>query len=141
MSFDLYQENILEHFQAPHNKGRMEHPSIHYRDLNPLCGDEIEFFLKLDGNLISEVGFLGDGCAISQASASMLTDELKGKQVDFLKGMDKDTVLGLLGIELSPVRMKCALLSVRVLKMAYYRHLGQKEQEIKEKLDDAGLGY
>ena len=112
-----YQENILDHYKNPRNFGKMENASVHHHEYNPLCGDEIEMFLIIDENKkIADVKFKGHGCAISQASASMLTEQVKGKNIDELKTMTKENILEMLGIPLSPVRLKCALLSLDTLK-------------------------
>lgn len=113
---DLYRENIIDHYRHPRNKGHLDHPDIHYHDVNPFCGDEITIELKLDGDRIVEAAFDGKGCAISQASASMLTEEVIGKTLDEVKAMSKDDILEMLGIPIGPVRMKCALLALKVLK-------------------------
>jgi nitrogen fixation NifU-like protein len=118
---DLYRENILDHYQNPRNYGTLEHPDISYEDDNPLCGDVIKIELALDDeDRIVQVGFTGEGCAISQASASMLTEEILGRTLDDVKQISKEDVLDMLGIQLGPVRIKCALLSLKVLKAGAY---------------------
>jgi len=118
---DLYRENILDHYQNPRHYGTLENPDISYEDDNPLCGDVIRLDIKLDDEeRISQVAFSGEGCAISQASASMLTEEILGKTLDEVKQISKDDMLELLGIQLGPVRLKCALLSLKVLKAGAY---------------------
>lgn len=118
---DLYRENIIDHYQNPRNYGTLDHPDITYQDDNPLCGDVIRIDLKLDqDDRITEVAFSGEGCAISQASASMLTEEILGKTLEEVRHLSKDDVLEMLGIQLGPVRIKCALLSLKVLKAGAY---------------------
>jgi len=122
-AYDLYQEQILDHYKHPRNKGPLPEATYDGRDSNPLCGDEVVLHLKVDGShRISEVKFEGQGCAISQASASMLTTMLKGAPLADAESMERDAVLAKLGIPLSAVRLKCALLSLHVLKLA----LGKK---------------
>lgn len=113
---DLYRENIIDHFRHPRHKGHLDAPDVHFHDVNPFCGDEITIELKLDGDRVQEAVFDGKGCAISQASASMLIDEIQGKTLDEVKALDKDDILEMLGIPIGPVRLKCALLSLKVLK-------------------------
>ncbi len=117
---DLYREIILDHYQHPHNQGELDNPDITFEDSNPLCGDKIRVDLKVKDNIVQDVKFSGKGCAISQASASMLTDELIGKSLDEIKKIDKDFVFNMLGIPLSPTRVKCALLSLKVVKSGAY---------------------
>ncbi len=117
---DLYRELILDHYQHPHNHGEIPGADISYEDSNPLCGDKIRIDLKLKDNVVTDVKFNGKGCAISQASASMLTDELIGKSLDEVKKMDKQFILDMLGIPLGPTRIKCALLPLKVIKAGVY---------------------
>ena len=112
---DLYRDYILEHYRRPHNFGVLDGATISQEGANPLCGDRITMQLRVRGGVIDGVGFTGRGCAISQASASLLTDEIKGKKVDAANAMAASDVLDLLGIEISPARMKCALLSLETL--------------------------
>lgn len=117
MSYEMYQEAILDHYRNPRNVGKLEDADISAQGDNPLCGDQIAVYLKLDGNRVADVKFQGKGCAISQASASMLTVHLKGKTMEEVRKMDKEKILKLLGIPISPVRLKCAILSLEVLKV------------------------
>ncbi len=125
MSYAMYQENILDHYKNPRNFGEIKDADIAARDNNPLCGDELVLYLKLgtDGR-VEDVKFQGRGCAISQASASLLTMMIKGKTLEELRAVDQDRILKALGIPISPVRMKCALLSIQVLKMGLDKHPG-----------------
>jgi nitrogen fixation NifU-like protein len=119
---DLYRDQILEHAKYPHNTGTLEHPSISHEEHNPLCGDRIRIDLQIEQDQITDIRFLGRGCAISQASASLLTDEIKGMTVEQAKNFSKDDLLELIGIPLgqNPVRIKCALLSLKTLKAGLY---------------------
>lgn len=119
---DMYQENIIDHGQRPRNWGLLDPCDLHAHDDNPLCGDQLELTLRVDeNNVVTEVGWQGEGCTISQATASMLGEELIGKSLDEIKQIDKDFILEeLLGIPISATRMKCALLSLKVVKTAVY---------------------
>ncbi len=119
---DLYREQILEHSKHPHNSGTLPEPTISHEEHNPLCGDRVRMDLLIEDGVITDVRFKGKGCAISQASASLLTDEIKGKSVDEAKAINKDDLLELIGIPLAqnPVRLKCALLSLKTLKAGLY---------------------
>ncbi len=113
---DLYRDYILEHYRRPHNFGVLEAPSATYEGANPLCGDRITMQLTVNDGVVEQVGFTGRGCAISQASASLLTDEVKGKPVADVAAFQAADLLELLGIEISPARLKCAMLSFESLQ-------------------------
>jgi nitrogen fixation NifU-like protein len=129
---DLYREVIIEHYKNPLYRGHLDPNDISFADNNPLCGDRIQMDLRLDasGN-VAEARFDGHGCAISQASADLLVESIIGKSLDEIKSLDKQHVLDLLGIELGPVRLKCALLSLKVLKAGVYG-LGEASDELIE---------
>jgi nitrogen fixation NifU-like protein len=119
---EIYKENILDHYRNPHNVGDMKDATFCNEENNPICGDTLELLVKLDkSGHVADVKFHGSGCAISQASVSMLTDLMKGKTLDELKKMTRDDVLKMLGIPIGVVRMKCALLSLRTLQRGIER--------------------
>jgi nitrogen fixation NifU-like protein len=115
---DLYRDYILEHYRRPHNFGVLDNPTASHEGANPLCGDRITMMLGIRDGVVERVGFTGRGCAISQASASLLTDEIKGKPVGEVVKLQGDDVLELLGIDISPARLKCAMLSLDTLQHA-----------------------
>lgn len=131
---DFYKENILDHYRYPRNTGTLENATHSHEENNPLCGDVIRIDLHVNqDNIIDRVAFKGRGCAISQASASMLTEMLEGKSLDEAKQIGKEEILEALGIDIGPVRMKCALLSLKVLKAGVY---GLSEEEWNDDNDD-----
>jgi nitrogen fixation NifU-like protein len=118
---DFYREVIIDRYQNPHFRGELDPHDITFEDSNPLCGDEIRIDVVLNGDeRVTDAGFSGRGCAISQASADLLLESIQGKSIDEIKELAKEDVLDLLGIELGPVRLKCALLSLKVLKAGAY---------------------
>lgn len=122
MAYDMYQEIILQHYRSPHNFGALDGADLVGEESNPLCGDRIRLQLKLDAarKAVESVRFDGDGCAISMASASMLTDRLKGRSLEEVGRLTRDDVIALLGIPLSPVRVKCALTGFAALGRALH---------------------
>ena len=115
---DLYRQYIIDHYRDPRNHGRLEHPDLEAGDTNPLCGDRVELDLDVEGDRVTAVRFDGRGCAISQASASMLTEKIEGATLDALKALTPDDIFEMLGVSIGPARQRCALLSLRVLHMA-----------------------
>ena len=114
----LYAEDILDHYKHPRNFGQLDHPDIHVEANNPLCGDRLAMDLKVKDGVVDDVAFSGQGCAISQASASMLTEEILGKPLAKLADTTRDDILDMLGVEVSYARMKCATLSLGLLRLA-----------------------
>lgn len=113
---DIYREEILEHWRNPQNFGEMEKPDIVVEQVNPLCGDEVTFFFKIKKGKIEKVSFTGSGCAISVASASILSEAIKGKRVKELEKITGQDVLGLIGGSVAPARLKCAFLALEALR-------------------------
>jgi nitrogen fixation NifU-like protein len=129
---DLYREVIIERYKSPQYKGELNPHDVSFEDENPLCGDHIRIDLRVDENQhVTEAAFSGQGCAISQASADLLLESVIGKSLDEVKQLSKQDVLDLLGIELGPVRLKCALLSLKVLKAGVYG-LGEASDSLVE---------
>jgi nitrogen fixation NifU-like protein len=116
----LYREIILEHYRNPQNRGTLDPADYSYEDTNPLCGDEVRIDMRVNDGIVSDIAFSGRGCAISQASASMLTEMVKGQPLEEVKKLTKEDLLEELEIPLSPARLKCALLSLKVLKAGIY---------------------
>lgn len=129
---DLYRELIIERYKSPHFRGELDPHDISFEDDNPLCGDHIRVDLRLDDDdHVKEAAFSGQGCAISQASADLLMESVLGKSLDEVKALSRDDLLEMLGIELGPVRLKCALLSLKVLKAGAYG-LGEASDDLVE---------
>ncbi len=128
---DMYRQQILDHYKNPRNYGELEDADVEHVGENPMCGDTIKMFLELgeDGDTIDRVSFVGDGCAISQASASMLSGKLAGMSLSEVRAMDRDDVIELLGVELSPMRIKCAVLAEKVAQDGVAIHQGELDLE------------
>ncbi|MBT3313694.1 MAG: iron-sulfur cluster assembly scaffold protein [Anaerolineae bacterium] len=118
---DLYRQLIIERYKTPHYRGHLDPHDIFFEDDNPVCGDHIEVTVRTnDEDIVTEAAFDGHGCSISQAAADLLIEYIHGKKLDEVKALTKDDVVDLLGIDLGPVRLKCALLSLKVLKAGAY---------------------
>ncbi|MDL1912534.1 SUF system NifU family Fe-S cluster assembly protein [Chloroflexi bacterium CFX6] len=128
---DLYREVIIEHYKNPSYRGKLDPHDIRFADNNPLCGDHIEITLQTEDGKVKDARFDGHGCAISQASADLLIESIIGKPIEEVKQLNKEHVLDMLGIDLGPVRLKCALLSLKVLKAGVYG-LGEASDELVE---------
>ena len=129
---DLYREIIIEHYKNPSYRGHLDPHDIQFEDNNPLCGDHIEITMQVDENgAVKDARFDGHGCAISQASADLLVESIIGKPLEEVKKLNKENILEILGIELGPVRLKCALLPLKVLKAGVYG-LGEASDELVE---------
>ncbi|WP_299236571.1 iron-sulfur cluster assembly scaffold protein [Natronomonas sp.] len=128
---DMYRQQILDHYKNPRNYGELEDADIEHVGENPMCGDTIKMFVQLadDDETIEYVSFVGDGCAISQASASMLSGELQGRTLASVREMDRDDIIDMLGVELSPMRIKCAVLAEKVAQDGIDIHDGEIDIE------------
>ena len=131
---DMYRQQILDHYKSPRNYGQLEDPTFTHVGENPMCGDEIRMDVRLaddgdDDEVIERVAFSGDGCAISQAAASMLSTELPGTTIDELLEMDRDDIVDMLGVEISPMRIKCAVLAEKVAQDGAEIYRGELEAE------------
>ena len=126
---NIYQEELLDHYENPSNYGTLPDPDITHEEDNPLCGDKIRMDLLVDGGTIKEVRFCGHGCTISLAAASMLTEKIQGKSLEEVKQLTRDDIMDMIGIPLGPVRVKCALLALKVLKAGAYGIKGWPGEE------------
>jgi nitrogen fixation protein NifU and related proteins len=122
---DLYRENLLDHYENPRHHGVLEHPDISHEESNPLCGDQIRVDVKFneDQTQITDIAFSGDGCIISQATASMLMEAVAGKSVADVQKLEREDVLEMVGVPLTAARVKCAMLGLKVLKAGMYQYL------------------
>lgn len=137
MSDDIYREIILDHYRNPRNKGKLPDADISTHDSNPLCGDEIDIHMKIFGDKITDVKFEGRGCAISQASASMLTEMVINKPLTNVKDIAKTDVLENIGLtNLGPARVKCALLALKVMKLGMVNYLASRDPDSARTLED-----
>jgi nitrogen fixation protein NifU and related proteins len=142
MSDDIYREIILDHYRNPRNKGKLPNADVSTHDSNPLCGDEIDMHLKVEQGRITDIKFEGRGCAISQASASMLTEMVLDKPLTAVKDLAKDDILENIGLmNLGPARIKCALLSLKVLKMGMINYYIDKDPDSAKKIQDESKLY
>lgn len=142
MSDDIYREIILDHYRNPRNKGKLENANVTVHDSNPLCGDEIDIHLKVNDGVISDVKFEGKGCAISQASASMLTEMVMGKDFNLIKDLKKEDILENIGLtNLGPARIKCALLSLKVLKVGMIKYYSENDPSFAEQVKNESSLY
>jgi nitrogen fixation NifU-like protein len=141
-SNEIFREIILDYYRNPRNYGIIENPDIFRHESNPLCGDDLELYINVKDNKISDVKFIGKGCAISQASASMLTEQIMGKDFEYVKNLSKQNILENLGLpDLGPARIKCALLSLKVLKYGIYLYMSDKlkDSEAADKIKQEAL--
>jgi nitrogen fixation NifU-like protein len=142
LSDDIYREIILDHYRNPRNKGKLLNADVSIHDSNPLCGDEIDIHLKIEEEKVKDIKFEGRGCAISQASASMLTEMIMDKPLATVKDLTKEDILENIGLmNLGPARIKCALLSLKVLKLGMVRYYADKDPSSAERLTDDSKLY
>jgi len=124
---EIYRENILDHYKNPHNLGNLDSYTSKHREFNPVCGDDIEIFINIENSIVKDVKFIGKGCAISIATASMLTDKIKNMSINDIKNLRKEDIFELIGIKLGIVRMKCGLLSLKALVNSISKMEGKNE--------------
>lgn len=136
---DIYRDELLDHYYSSPRRGHLEQPDVVFEDENPLCGDRVRVELKLDDDTIADIRFDGDGCVISQASASLVCEEAAGKPVSEVQKWDTKKVLDLIGIQLTPVRLRCALLPLKVLQAALAIPPEQRAETVRPReADDSG---
>jgi len=123
---EIYKEKIIDAYKNPKNFGRLEDADIIIKDVNPGCGDEFEMYIKMSNKKLKDIRFSGKGCVISTASASFLTEFVKNKKISEIEGLEKEDVIKLLGIELNPVRVKCALLPLMIIKAGIKKYKTMK---------------
>jgi nitrogen fixation NifU-like protein len=135
---DMYRQQILDHYKNPRNYGELEDPTFSHVGENPMCGDTIEIDVQLDDDeeTIERIAFQGDGCAISQAAASMLSETIQGKSVEELAEMDRDDMIEMLGVDISPMRVKCAVLAEKVAQDGADLYFGEKEDIDRTTIED-----
>jgi nitrogen fixation NifU-like protein len=135
---DMYRQQILDHYKNPRNYGELEDPTFSHVGENPMCGDTIEIDVQLDDDdeVIERIAFQGDGCAISQAAASMLSKTLQGKSVEELSEMDRDDMIEMLGVDISPMRVKCAVLAEKVAQDGADLYFGEKDDIDRTTIED-----
>lgn len=133
---DLYRDQILDHYKSPRHHGKLTHPDARAEGENPLCGDHYTVDLAIADGRVTDIAFEGRGCSISQAALSMLTDEVIGKTVEDVAAITRDEIVEMLGIPLSPVRLKCALLGLSTIRVALHRHSGTPLPESFAGLDE-----
>ena len=121
----MYREHILDHYKNPRNHGTLKN-ALHMHDVNPLCGDEIDMYITIKNKKISDIKFSGKGCAISQASASVLTESIKSKDIEEITNLTREDLKDMLGIDITAMRVKCMMLPLKVIKMIIYKHLGKE---------------
>ena len=139
---DIYRETIFDHYRNPRNKGRMVNPDVSIHDSNPLCGDEIDIHLKIEASIIKDIKFEGRGCAISQASASMLTEMVINKPLVSVTNLSKGNIFENMGLtNLGPARVKCALLSLKVLKMGMVQYYADRDPTLAKDLQNEPSVY
>ena len=138
---DIYKELILEHYRNPSNKGKLYFFNAHVQDSNPLCGDNVEIFMDIKDDIIKKISFDGKGCALSIASASMLTEEIINKNIKDVLNLDQSFVTNMLGLELNHARIKCAMLSLSAIKKAIINFESEKDKLKKNESDDSDWGF